>query len=489
MSRRAAPSVIAAIGLITRTHALLLPPLRGLLLSLLIGGIAATAVAQVPAPPDAARPEGGQPAEAAVPQTPASPLTRLLEQARRLIDSGQSDRAFRLLASNVDDYAGEPGFDYLLGLAALDSGRPGQAVMALERVLINRPDLLQARAELARAYFAVKERENARREFEAVAAQRIPDEARRVIGRYLDAIRRIDDAGRGKLTATLELEAGHDSNPNFGSAYDQWVLADGTAVTPLGISLPRNSSVFAGALALNWAAPIGGGWQWTAGGRASLRRYPSAHTLDQDQIDLSSGLALRTGCHQLNMLAQFQHLQLDGAAFRNALGALVQWQCDVDARTQFGAFAQGFELDFPDEQARDARRTMIGLTFARVLEGARRPILLGGLHLGAESSRRGFDNLSHDFRGARAALSAGIGGNWRAFAALSFDWRDFDGIEPFFGEARSDRQTELRVGAERPLRTGWSVAPALTLTRNRSTLEPNDFRRAQAGVTLRYRFH
>ncbi|MCL4183042.1 MAG: DUF560 domain-containing protein [Burkholderiaceae bacterium] len=463
-------------------------PVRALLLSLLLGGAAATAVAQVQTPSDGAPPGTGRAAESAPASAPASPLARLLEQARGLIDGGQPDGAFRLLDASVADYGGEPAFDYLLGVAALDSGRPGQAVMALERVLINRPDLLQARAELARAYFAIHERENARREFETVAAQRIPDEARRVIGRYLDAIRRIDDAGRGKLTAALELEIGHDSNPNFGSAYDQWVLADGTAVTPLGISLPRNSSVFAGALALNWAAPMGGGWQWTAGGRASLRRHPSAHTLDQDQIDLSSGFAFRTGCHQLNMLAQFQHLQLDGAAFRNALGALVQWQCDLDARTQLGVFAQGFGLDFPDERARDARRTVLGLTFARVLDGARRPILLAGLHAGTESSRRGFDNLSHDLRGARAALSMGVGDAWRAFAALSFERRDFDGIEPFFGEARSDRQTELRVGAERPLQAGWSVAPALTFTRNRSTLEPNDFRRAQAGVTLRHRF-
>jgi hypothetical protein len=46
----------------------------------------------------------------------------------------------------------------------------------------------------------------------------------------------------------------------------------------------------------------------------------------------------------------------------------------------------------------------------------------------------------------------------------------------------------LRIGAERPVSTDWSVAPAITFTRNRSTLDPNDFRRTQAGVTLRYRF-
>ena len=419
---------------------------------------------------------------------PLTPLTQLLARARRMIDNGQPDGAFRALDARIADYAGDPDFDYLLGLAALDSGRPGEAVMALERALINRPGFLQARAELARAYFAIRERENARREFETVAAQRIPEEARRVIGRYLDAIRRIDDAGRPRLSGLIEFDAGYDSNVNFGSSSGQWVLADGTSVIPLGISLPRNSSAFGSALALNWTAPMGGGWQWTAGGRAAIRRYPSAHTLDQDQFDLSSGFAFHTGCHQLNMLAQFQHLQLDGAAFRNARGALGQWQCDLDARTQVGAYVQGFALDFPDESTRDARRAALGLTFARVVAGPRRPILVSGLQFGRETSRRDLDNLSYDFHGARVALSAGLGDGWRGFAALSWEARDFDGIEPFFGVARSDRQTELRFGAERAVSADWSVAPAITFTRNRSTLDPNDFRRTQAGVTLRYRF-
>lgn len=463
---------------------------RSFALSVIIAVAAPDALAQPQPPSPKPGPAFDAPASAGAsgrPATPA-PLAQLLANARVLIDSGQADSAFRMLQARVGDYAGDADFDYLLGLAAIDSGRPGEAVIALERVLMTRPGFLQARAEIARAYFALREHENARREFEAVAAQRIPEDARRVIGRYLDAIRRVDDDGRPRLVGLLELETGHDSNVNFGSSTGQWVLADGTAVIPLGISLPRNSSVFASALGLNWTVPMGGGWQWTTGGRVSLRRHPSAHTLDQDQFDLSSGFAFRTGCHQYNMLAQFQHLQLGGAAFRSALGALVQWQCDLDARTQLGAYAQAFSLEFPDEPLRDARRSALGLTFARVLDGARKPVFVAGLQAGTETSRRNLDNLTYDFRGARAALSMGIGNGWRGFAAVSREARDFDGIEPIFGVARSDRQTELRVGAERALTADWSIAPAVTHTRNRSTLEPNDFRRTQAGVTLRYRF-
>jgi len=433
-------------------------------------------------------------AQAPVPdEAPASAASRtsladLLANARTLIDADRAEEAWRALEARLDDYAGDPEFDYLLGLAALDAGHPGHAILALERVLIVRPDFLQARAEIARAYFNARERENARREFETVAAQRIPEPVRQVIGRYLDAIQRVDEESRGKLTGLLEFELGYDSNVNFGSSSGQWVLADGTAVVPLGVSLPRSSAALSAAGSLNWTAPIGGGWQWTAGGRATIRRYPGAHTLDQDQLDLSSGLTFRRGCHRYNMLAQAQNLQLGGAAFRNALGAIVQWQCDLDARNQVGAYAQHFLLDFPDEPARDARRSGVGLTLAHVFEGGGRPILLAGIQAGRETSRRGLDNLTYGYQGARVAVSRTLGDGWRGFATLSYETRDFDGIEPFFGVARYDRQTDLGIGAERPLSGAWSIAPSLTFTRNRSTLAPNDFRRTQAGVMVRYRF-
>lgn len=435
--------------------------------------------------PIAQAPDAGA---APAPATTRTPLAELLGNARRQIDAGQAEAAWRALEARLDDYAGDPEFDYLLGLAALDSGHPGRAILALERVLIVRPDFLQARAEIARAYFVARERENARREFETVAAQRVPEPVRQVISRYLDAIQRIDEESRGKLTGVLEVELGYDSNVNFGSSSGQWVLADGTAVVPLGISLPSSSAALSAAGSLNWTAPIGGDWQWTIGGRATIRRYPGAHTLDQDQIDLSSGFTFRRGCHRYNMLAQAQTLRLGGAAFRDALGAIVQWQCDLDARNQVGAYAQHFLLEFPDEPARDARRSGLGLTLAHVFEGRGRPVVLAGIQAGRETSRRGLDNLGYDYQGARVAASRSLGYGWRGFATVSYEVRDFGGIEPFFGVARHDRQTDLGIGAERTLSGAWSIAPSIHFTRNRSTLAPNDFRRTQAGVTVRYRF-
>lgn len=456
-----------------------------LALAIVVGLLAA------PAPCAQAQPAPGS-------ATQAAPAADPIGQAERLLAAGRAEEAWQMLEARAAEMAGRPDFDYLLGLAALDSGRPGQAIFALERVLMARPDFLPARAEIARAYFMARETENARREFAAVAARRIPEAARQTIGRYLDAIERGDVAGAPRATARVELalDAGYDSNVNFGSASGQWVLADGTAVTPLAASLPRSSNTLGAALAAaasgpvsaSLAGPLAGKLEWNLGARASIRRYDRVSDFDQEQFDVSGGLSLRNGCHRYTVAALLQHLRLDGQAYRNASGALLQWQCETDPRTLIGATLQSFRLDFPGAGLRDARRNAVGLNAARILDTASRPILIGSIAAGEETSRAGLDNLSHDFLSLRAGVVARLSADWRSTAVLAWETRDFDGVEPLFGTAREDRQTELRIEFERRVNNRTFLAPQIVHTRNRSTLSPNDFRRTEVGVQLRHRF-
>lgn len=50
---------------------------------------------------------------------------QITDQARELLNSHQAGSAYTLLAPLADERAGDPDFDYLLGIAALDSGQPG----------------------------------------------------------------------------------------------------------------------------------------------------------------------------------------------------------------------------------------------------------------------------------------------------------------------------------------------------------------------------
>ncbi len=439
---------------------------------------AGMAAAVPPAHAEAPRPSSAAP----------TALGELLSTARRLMAGGEASAAYALLEPQTRWYAGSPEFDHLLGTAAMDAGRPGQAVLAFERVLAADPGHLQARAELARALLATRETEAARREFETVAAQRIPPEVRTIIDRYLAAIAVADQAGRTSFHGRAELGAGWDSNVTLGSIGSQWLLAGGTSVVPEASSRPRSTALIAWGAGLDWQGPIGGGWQWTVGAQAMGRSNASAHTLDQTYFDLSGGLRYRTGCHGFDMLAQLQHLRADRSAFRNAAGAIAQWRCDLDARTQVGLYLQHFEFRFPDQPVRDARRQVVGATAARTFDGDGTPLLVASIYAGRERPDADVPQLEHDIIGARGALSIGVSPSVRAWAAVAWEARDFAGAEPLFDAVREDRQTEVEFGASILVNRSWVVKPRLVHTRNASSLAPNDFRRTQALVSAHYSF-
>jgi len=412
-------------------------------------------------------------------------LEALLARAGGLLAQGRAHEAFALLEPATVRHAGRVPFDYLLGLAALDAGRPGAAVFALERVLATEPGHLPARAEIARAYLQLRELDAARLEFEALAGGALPAPVRDTVRRYLDTVERLDDR-RARWIRTLEAALGHDGNVNFGSSFTEWALADGRALVPLPASLPRESAFGSLSLGLARAAPLDGRIDWTAGLQLAQRVNASQHNVDTGAAELSAGLSMTDGPQRYSMSVQHQHLRLDDAAWRNATGGVVQWQSTVGPRTELGAYGQAFALRFPGQPVRDARRAGGGLTLAHGFPGSAAATVAGGLHAGRE--RAGAGQLSHDFAGARLALGAALAPRWRAAAAAGFERRAFDAPEPLFGATRVDRQLDARLSLEWEHSATTTLAPTIAWTRNRSSLAPSDFRRTQVFVQARVRF-
>ena len=62
---------------------------------------------------------------------------------------GEAQARYAALAQQEAAKAGDPAFDYQLGLAAIDAGRYGEAIIALQRVLAVQPDNAPARCPVA----------------------------------------------------------------------------------------------------------------------------------------------------------------------------------------------------------------------------------------------------------------------------------------------------------------------------------------------------
>lgn len=126
-------------------------------------------------------------------------IRELLGQAESLLAASDSQSAYDLLRPREAELAGHAYFDYLLGVAALDSGRIGEAILSLRRSATAAPQFSGARMELARAHFDAGEANLARPLFLALALARAigPGEAEGL----LDTLQRMHRAGSNSVTA------------------------------------------------------------------------------------------------------------------------------------------------------------------------------------------------------------------------------------------------------------------------------------------------
>ena len=310
-----------------------------------------------------------------------------LDKAKGLLAQQNPKAAFELLMPLQSQRAGEVEYDYLLGIAALDAGDAQQAVFALERVLAVNPNYLQARAEIARAYFVLGERDSARREFEAVKAAggAIPPEARESIDRYLSALA----PQQTEFKAYIELALGYDSNTNSATSRSTIAipLFNGviSQLNPLGV---RQGAWFGGVSAgasvshpvSDQVALIGA----LAYGGKFNQEY--ANNFDTGQVDLSAGARLGQGDDQILAIAQVQRFWVDNQTYRNSLGGTAQWLHNFSPAQQITVFGQYAALRFPD-QPPERRQPVDRRT--RLLAGLRRALRTRRVRLGLRRRAEG----------------------------------------------------------------------------------------------------
>ena len=412
-----------------------------------------------------------------------------LERARQFMASKNAESAYALLAPLEPARAGQPEFDYLLGIAALDSGRISQAIFALERVLAVQPDNALARAEIGRAYLAAGETETARAELTQVRSGPIPATAVPAVDRLLGAISQLQSQQTTQWRAYLDAGFGYDTNVNSATADSQIAVP---AFAGLVFSLDPANRRAHDAFAL-----LGGGTSVRvpiAPDLAFAGNLAASQTFNRDQdrfetglLDANAGLAKTLGANVLSAVVQANSNWFGGSRFRDAYGVLGQWQYALDARAQTTVFAQATRLDYPGNTIRDANRWVLGAGYARALAGG--PAIFGSAYAGREEVRAdGVPHLGHRLAGVRAGLQWDAMGDLAVFGSLSFEDRRYGGDEPFFDRVRQDRQSGVIAGVHYMVAPAWRLTPQVAYTDNHSNITIYEFRRVVASLTLRREF-
>jgi len=413
----------------------------------------------------------------------------ITDQARELLNSHQAGSAYTLLAPLSDERAGDPDYDYLLGIAALDSGQPGQAVFALERVLAVKPDDALARAEIARAYFALSEFETSKQEFENLKSDAdVPATARASMDKYLNLIDRAQ-RGEQRIGGYIGFSTGYDTNVNSGT--DQSTIA----IPVLG-NLPfqlidratSQDNPFAAVTAgINALKPLDKTWALIGGARGYYRATETPFSTADAY--LYGGVRGTFGKHEVVFAGQGEDFIVDADSLRYVYGGYAQWSYAVDNKSRLSLSFQGNKIDYPDLSNRNATRYVTSASYLRALPGLHEAVVYAGVYGGVEqendSSRPQF---GHDLYGGRIGGSVELIPKLRGFTSISIEQRDYHGPDPIFQRTRDDTQYIVSGGLEYRFCEAWLARPNVSYTANNSNISLNDYDRVVVGIDVSMQF-
>ena len=393
-------------------------------------------------------------------------------QAQALIEAGRFEEAIVALRPLLEQDSIGPNALFLYGLASLEaSQRPGrpdeerevllnEAIAAFHVMLVQRPDLVRVRLELARAFFLKGEDRLAQRHFEQVLAGGVPEEVAANVNLFLGEIR-----SRGRWSFNVGFALAPDSNIGAGSEERTIFIEifgrplpferDAEELTSSGIGV----SVWGGA---EYQVPIAERLRLRAGGSASRREYEGSQF---DQLSLASHLGPRWLVDQKtegSLLASARQRWIGTVPDNRELGARLELARRITPQVTAFANASWHDRRYRTRSRLDGPVMDASLRASWVVT----PTVRAELSAGYARERPESERARNRSRWLGAGVSVILPLGFSVGAGAEVRWTDFEtGWLPNTppGEDRADRTRSLRASVHNRGITLMGFSPELVV--------------------------
>lgn len=420
-----------------------------------------------------------------------------MDKAQSLLDAGKAAAAYALLAPAEFEMSGDTRYDYLLGIAALDSGKPDLATLALERVLAVNPDFAGARVDLARAYFALGDYQRAKTGFEAAIEQNPPPVARIVIEKYLAVI---DDKLNPKTTVNGYLEGtlGYDTNVNASTNASQVFIPLLGALMTLsegGVAARDNYLTLGGGFEV--VHPLSKGLSAFIGLDGKKRVNFFKDTFNNDSVDGRAGLNIGEGEDVVRVMATKGIFYQDDKFYRDSVGSSVEWRHTLDPHNMVSTFGQYSMLSYghdkmkADLSANDINLSVVGIGWMHTFDDQGRDIAFASIYGGDEAvASVGTPRIDggQRFAGVKLGGQKWLNDELDFFASLGAKEGNYLATNLLIQDFRQDYLYDLNFGLNWKPIQNWIVRPQFTYTHNDSNSGLNNYERKDLSITVRREF-
>ena len=466
------------------------PPLRILLATacLLFSAVAIAACLALAGPSWAATDEltASSAAEAAT--------TARVEQARDLVGQGRFEDALAILRPLAEGREVDPSVLFQTGLAAVGASlRPGvaeadrealldEAIAAFRAMLVDRPELVRVRLELARAFFLKGQDGLSRQHFERVLAGNPPAPVVANVSRFLAEIR---------ARRRWDLHAGFALAPdtNIGASSDERIIyinvggarlpfrRDAEELTTSGIGV----SIWTGG---EYQYPLSGRLRLRAGANGSRREYRGSR-FDQTFVSGHAGPRwLVDRSTEASVLGSVQRNWSGGAPNHDALGVRLEAGRRLTRRVTASARASWHDRAYRTQDHLDGPIMDASVSGAWVVT----PTVRADAGLGWGQQRTELTQWRHDYRWLRAGVSVALPKGFTVGTSGELRWADYEGnwFPHTDGEPREDRTHSLRASVHNRALAWQGFSPEVSLVHEVRSTNAQLYDYERTGGELRF---
>jgi len=406
------------------------------------------------------------------------------ESLDQLIAQGEYQQAYDLAQGLLFENEGDPEFDLLYGIAAIDSGHVSEGVFALERILIVDPDHPQALLEMARALFILGEDAKARALFLKVKQLNPPESVQQKIDGFLAQIDARRAGGLARSNGYLQLGAGYDDNISGGPAGQTTVVQLNDSALERGDSFSQLKAGW------QYARPLSGNREFLFDASLDNRYYSGESEQNFQTYNLGVGHRWNFAQDRIDLRLSGQSYILDKERYREMATLSAEWSHALSDSTLFSTSVTYNNIYYPDAETRDAEQWILGGNLLHRLGNS--TLLSAGIFTGTEDpDEPGVINqgtTDRSFYGGHIGLQHSLDENWLLSAAMVSQLSRYRGTVVFYTDDREDDYYSLGMTLQRPISEQWLLSFAYSYARNDSNIEIYDYDRQQLSAAVRFLF-
>ena len=413
-----------------------------------------------------------------------------LEALDVLMKRNQFPQAFELADRLVEEFEGDPDFDFKYGMAAIETQHYDQALFAFERLVISFPEQPRYRLELARTHFYLRNLIRAEIEFHKVLKQKPPETVVKNVEKFLEQIADLQRSVQPRFMFALDMAGGYDSNIN--SATDENSLQLEINDVPFEVPLDDDSretasSYWSTLINFGYLTPLSKTSSYDLRAIYAKRANSEIEIFDLDTAMAEAGISFFTGPVRWRTAGRYQFVQLNGEDFLDSSTAMLQSQWRLRSGFSYGLAVNYGLTSYADNTDGDLTQQQVTLSFA---SAPKKHSWVASILFGADVAEEDINEFSgktyQGFSYQKTTLWGARGSRYWMLNVVSSEYDKEKTTRP--DDIRKDLSFTFGFGWRYAFNSNFSVHNDYGLIYTDSTLPENSFKRGKAEFGLTYSF-